>query len=226
MIDRYIAWATALIADSKNESGQTFVEYALVLSVIVVGVLLAATWGGLTGSDPGRHHRGRHLVLRNARRRSHWSGPPTQRPQARPPRPSSQCRSKHTQHQHSRIRRDDGQAFVEFAIVLPMLVLLVFGITQFGMAFRNYLAITDAARVGARAAAVKRTSSPCTAARTAIQNTVSAGQWAQITSRITCSAGPNVGDQIKITIKYPYKIGLPGVKKSGDLTANTTERLE
>jgi len=47
MFDRYIAWATALIADSKNESGQTFVEYALVLSVIVVGVLLAVTWSGL-----------------------------------------------------------------------------------------------------------------------------------------------------------------------------------
>jgi Flp pilus assembly pilin Flp len=48
MLDRFYAWATALIAESKNESGQTFVEYALVLSVIVVGVLLAATWGGLT----------------------------------------------------------------------------------------------------------------------------------------------------------------------------------
>jgi Flp pilus assembly pilin Flp len=47
-MDRFYAWATALIAESKNESGQTFVEYALVLSVIVVGVLLAATWGGLT----------------------------------------------------------------------------------------------------------------------------------------------------------------------------------
>jgi Flp pilus assembly pilin Flp len=47
MFDRYIAWATALIADSKDDSGQTFVEYALVLSVIVVGVLLAVTWTGL-----------------------------------------------------------------------------------------------------------------------------------------------------------------------------------
>ena len=126
----------------------------------------------------------------------------------------------------SRLRRDDGQAFVEFAIVLPILVLIVFGITQFGLAFRNYLAITDAARVGARAAAVKRTSSPCAAATTAIQNTVSAGQWTQISSRITCTAGANVGDQIKVTINYPYSIGLPGVSASGDLTASATERME
>jgi Flp pilus assembly protein TadG len=126
----------------------------------------------------------------------------------------------------SRLQRQDGQAFVEFVIVLPLLVLLVFGITQFGLAFRNHLAITDAARVAARAAAVKRTSSPCTAATTAIQNTVSAGQWAQVSSRITCAAGPNVGDQVKITIKYPYSIGLPGVSASGDLTSSATERME
>jgi Flp pilus assembly pilin Flp len=53
MMDRFYAWATALIAESKNESGQTFVEYALVLSVIVVGVLLAATWTGLTDAITG-----------------------------------------------------------------------------------------------------------------------------------------------------------------------------
>jgi Flp pilus assembly protein TadG len=126
----------------------------------------------------------------------------------------------------SRLQRQDGQAFVEFVIVLPLLVLLVFGITQFGLAFRNYLAITDAARVAARAAAVKRTNDPCGAATTAIQNTVSARQWAQVSSRITCTAGPNVGDQVNITIEYPYTIGLPGINASGDLTASATERME
>jgi Flp pilus assembly protein TadG len=125
-----------------------------------------------------------------------------------------------------RVGSDGGQTFVEFAIVLPILVLLVFGITQFGLAFRNYLAITDAARVGARAAAVKRTNTPCTFARTAIQNTVSGSQWGQISSRITCTAGANVGDPVTISIQYPYSIGLPGVSASGNLTANATERLE
>jgi Flp pilus assembly pilin Flp len=37
----------------RNEAGQTFVEYALVLSVIVVGVLLAATMAGLTAAITG-----------------------------------------------------------------------------------------------------------------------------------------------------------------------------
>lgn len=47
MFDRFNAWATALLAGSKDETGQTFVEYALILAVVVVAVLLAVTWGGL-----------------------------------------------------------------------------------------------------------------------------------------------------------------------------------
>jgi Flp pilus assembly protein TadG len=126
----------------------------------------------------------------------------------------------------STLKREDGQAFVEFAIVLPLLVMLVLGICQFGLAFHNYLSITDATRVGARAAAVKRTAGACAAATTAIRNTVSARQWSTISSRITCTAGVNTGDQVKVTVKYPYSIGLPGFSASGDLTASATERLE
>jgi Flp pilus assembly protein TadG len=126
----------------------------------------------------------------------------------------------------SRLRRDNGQTLVEFALVLPLLVLVLFGILQFGVAFHNYLGITDAARVAARAAAVKRTNSPCVAARTAIQQTVSTTQWGQISSRITCAAGANVGDPVTITIRYPYSIGLPGFSASGDLHASAQERME
>ena len=53
MFDRFNAWVGSLFAGIKSESGQTFVEYALVLSVIVVGVLLAATWTGLTTAITG-----------------------------------------------------------------------------------------------------------------------------------------------------------------------------
>jgi Flp pilus assembly protein TadG len=126
----------------------------------------------------------------------------------------------------SRLQRQDGQAFVEFAIVLPVLVMLVVGIAQFGLAFHNYLSITDATRVGARAAAVKRTAGACDAARTAIESTVSAKQWSEISARITCAAGADLGDPVTVTVKYPYRIGLPGFSASGDLTASATERLE
>jgi Flp pilus assembly protein TadG len=128
----------------------------------------------------------------------------------------------------SRLTRTDGQAFVEFALVMPLLVLLLMGILQFGLAFHNYLSITDATRVGARAAAVKRTAGACAAATTAIQNTVSAKQWSEISTRITCTTpdGTDTGDPVKVTVDYPYSIGLPGFSASGDLTASATERLE
>jgi Flp pilus assembly protein TadG len=130
------------------------------------------------------------------------------------------------------LRRQDGQAAVEFALIVPIVIFLFVGIGQFGIAFHNYLGITDAARVGARAAAVKRTNDPCGSARTAIQGAVSAKQWGVISGRITCTrSGPNVGDQIFIEIKYPYSMGVPGFsgsgfKLSGDFTSVAKERME
>ena len=39
---------------------------------------------------------------------------------------------------------------VEFAFILPILLMVVFGIVQFGILYNDYLTITDATRVGAR----------------------------------------------------------------------------
>ena len=43
-----------------------------------------------------------------------------------------------------------GQALVEFLIVLPVLVLLIFGIIEMGAAWRTYQVATHTAREGAR----------------------------------------------------------------------------
>lgn len=49
---------------------------------------------------------------------------------------------------------EKGTSAVEFAIILPILIMLVFGIIQFGLVFNKYIAITHATREGARLAAV------------------------------------------------------------------------
>jgi Flp pilus assembly pilin Flp len=53
MFDRFNAWATALVLNAKDEKGQTFVEYALVLAVIVVALLAAMTLTGLKTAISG-----------------------------------------------------------------------------------------------------------------------------------------------------------------------------
>lgn len=54
----------------------------------------------------------------------------------------------------ARLRRmwpdERGQSLVEMALVLPLLLLLLVGIIDFGRAFNNYIIITNAAREGAR----------------------------------------------------------------------------
>jgi Flp pilus assembly protein TadG len=58
-----------------------------------------------------------------------------------------------------------GQATVEFALALPIVLIVLLGMTQVGVAIRNELAVELAAREGARAASVS--ASPQSAASTA-----------------------------------------------------------
>lgn len=66
-------------------------------------------------------------------------------------------------------RRDRGAAAVEFALVVPMLLLLVFGIIDFGRMLNVKITLTQAAREGARAAAVGTVGDGKTWARNAAQ---------------------------------------------------------
>src|SRR6266702_3177253 len=57
------------------------------------------------------------------------------------------------------IRDERGQTMTEFAFVLPILLVLLFGIVQFGVIFNNYVTLTDAARTASRKGAVSRNAS-------------------------------------------------------------------
>ena len=49
-------------------------------------------------------------------------------------------------------RSERGSQLIEFALVLPLLLLVVLGIMDFGLLFQRYEAVTNAAREGARIA--------------------------------------------------------------------------
>ena len=53
-----------------------------------------------------------------------------------------------------RARQEDGAAAIEFALIVPVLVLLLFGLIEFGMAFLQVQSIRAGVREGGRAAAV------------------------------------------------------------------------
>ena len=55
----------------------------------------------------------------------------------------------------NRTRNEQGAAAVEFALILSVLVVILFGITEFGRAFNELETLNSAAREGARVAAVR-----------------------------------------------------------------------
>lgn len=61
--------------------------------------------------------------------------------------------------------RERGQSLVEFALLVPIFLLLVFAIVDFGMGFHAWITVTNSAREGARLGAVRPPlnvlSSPC-----------------------------------------------------------------
>jgi len=56
MMDRFNIWATTIvarIATLKDDAGQTFVEYSLVLVLVAVAVVTLAAFSGLAGAISG-----------------------------------------------------------------------------------------------------------------------------------------------------------------------------
>ena len=131
----------------------------------------------------------------------------------------------------SRLRntpRDRGQAMVEFVMVVPLLLLLLLGIFQFGVLFNNYVEITNASRDAVRKGAVSRTSA------TGVDDVIAAARASASTlkkSDIQVVVSPlppwTVGQDLTVTVKYPGRISILGVAVwSGMLSAETTVRVE
>jgi Flp pilus assembly protein TadG len=123
-------------------------------------------------------------------------------------------------------KNQQGQAAVEFALVLPILVLLLFGIIQLGIVFNDYLSVTDAVRAGSRKAAVGRfLQDPVSATIGQVQTAASDLDQARL--NISVSSSWQHGSDGTVSASYPYEISLLGlVVKSGRITSTTTERVE
>jgi hypothetical protein len=125
------------------------------------------------------------------------------------------------------VRSERGQTMTEFAIVLPIFCMLLLGIAQLGIAFNNYLSLTDAVRAGARYAATDRNStSTCSDVQGKI--TASSSDLDQTKLSIPCPVSSwTPGGDVQVCASYPYAINLIGIVVSnGNLNSCTTERVE
>ena len=123
------------------------------------------------------------------------------------------------QKNRSKLRNEKGASAVEFALVLPIFVSVIFAIFQFGIAFNNWIAITHAAREGARLAAVGqyeeqrvRDSAPSVD----IQSISVSGQEGSVGSPVTVTVTGNV-----LNIEIPFVHSWPVI-----LTSTAVMRLE
>lgn len=132
------------------------------------------------------------------------------------------------------LRHQRGQAVTEFAVILPVLLLVLLAIYQFGVVFNNYIQVTAAAREGARKAAVSRTAGSCSSVQTIAINAARAAAPGLTQSKMgvlvsaTCTNNAYApGTDTTVTVTYPYSISILGrVVTSGNLSSSTTMREE
>jgi Flp pilus assembly protein TadG len=132
---------------------------------------------------------------------------------------------------HTNLRRESGQAAVEFAMVVPLLLALLLGIIQAGVAFHNYITVTDAARAAARKAVTARVSSVSVSdVQQAALDAAGDLDQKKLTVTVDDPTDPSFthgGSTLSVTVTYPYSIHVLGwVIASGNLTSRMTERLE
>ena len=126
------------------------------------------------------------------------------------------------------IRRDDGQVAVEFALVVPILLVLLLGIVQMGIVFHNYITLTDAARAGARKAVVDRfTGETTTQLAQHVRDAAGDLDQDKLDVEVGLPSPLKSGSSLTVTAEYPYSISLLGfVVASGNLHSTMTDRLE
>ena len=130
-----------------------------------------------------------------------------------------------------RCLNENGQAMVEMALVLPILLLVVTGILTFGIAFNNYVLLTEATGIGARTLAISRgaTTDPCATASSAIIAAAPLLTPANLSftfvlngatyTGVSCSSGSSTtgaagnlvqGTNAVVTVNYPCSLAVFG----------------
>jgi Flp pilus assembly protein TadG len=130
-------------------------------------------------------------------------------------------------------KKERGQSMVEFVLVVPIFLVLVFGIVDFGMGIHAWLTITSASREGARIGSVSASAAEIEAK--VRSNTTSLDQ-SQLTV-VTTNAQGTSGDSVVVDVDYHYDfitplssvlnlVGGSAIGTSLEFSSTTEMRLE
>jgi Flp pilus assembly protein TadG len=138
--------------------------------------------------------------------------------------------------------KERGGSFVEFTLVMPILLLTMTGMVAFGFALHNDLVLTNAVNTGAQLLAISRgqTTDPCATAYTAIGGAAPSlktglsltfvinGSTYTATNSCTAGAANMVqGASAQVTATYPCTLGVFGMSfASCKLQSQITEFIQ
>lgn len=100
--------------------------------------------------------------------------------------------------------RDKGAAMVEFALVLPLLIILIMGVIEFGRAYNMTISLQGGAREGVRALALCGTTDPsCTSVDSVVSEYITAGATI---NKTYCTVN---GGMATVKLSKPFTFGVP-----------------
>lgn len=113
-------------------------------------------------------------------------------------------------HWIDRIRTERGQAMIETALTLPLLLLLSVSVFEFGRAFQYWQILTNAAREGARVAVLPGTDGDAVTERVASyivggQLVNAASATVTVVSDDEISIGASTASASTVTVSYPFE---------------------
>ena len=123
------------------------------------------------------------------------------------------------------LTQQQGQSLVEFALLLPILVVVMFGTVELGRLWMTMNLLTGAAREGARVAAV--TAPNVAQVQSAANNVLAA---VNITGATVTVVGPNASNTVIVTVQLNYTVLtgaiVPGLNRTLQLSRSASMRWE
>src|SRR3990172_5412955 len=102
-------------------------------------------------------------------------------------------------------KKERGQSMVEFVLVVPIFLLLVFGIVDFGMGIHAWLTITSSSREGARSGSVSASAAEI---ESKVRSTSSQLDQSKLTV-VTTNAQGTSGEAVTVDVAYQSDLITP-----------------